>query len=543
MELTDTSEEARKLAKGGDGSRMAAAAEEEEEAKDEKNNDENDGKMEGVEKDDDSVTSTDSDSSDVGVDPTKADEMLIKATAHKEEGNSQFKKGDMDKAARSYRRGCNSLKGLNKNNTGDEQVKGLLAALQTNLSMVCYKQNKFKMSASVASKALEVDKANVKALYRRALAYRKMGDLEKARCDLREAIKVDANNNACKKELVSVKKELEQSKQNQKKALSKAFSSKAGSSFLYNDKEEEEKRKAEEKQRKKEEEQEMAKKRKADWEDECVHRMAKNEPAISFEEWDKQRKEEEEEKKKAEEKLKKEQNKRREEERRKAREAKRAANKGSDSDDDELTESELAMMRGYKKTADGRTTSYFTKELSESEKAAIGCIKPKRLDEASDSTGSISRTVSASPTGSAWNQAGTWEEKDTTAWCISQLRKRLEATTVTSKLDADIVSIEDVTGHASVAIAGTKKRYIFDLHVKLKYEIKDPEQDKVVASGVIKLPDIDSSSHEELEVVFDSWTKSPGTNFKEQALDVRSSLAKGLREGVQLFVSDFNDRF
>ncbi|CAM9501063.1 unnamed protein product, partial [Sphacelaria rigidula] len=37
-------------------------------------------------------------------------------------------------------------------------------------------------------------------------------------------------------------------------------------------------------------------------------------------------------------------------------------------------------MKGYKKTADGRVTTYFHNELSEEAKALIGDIAPKRLD-------------------------------------------------------------------------------------------------------------------------------------------------------------------
>ena len=81
-------------------------------------------------------------------------------------------------------------------------------------------------------------------------------------------------------------------------------------------------------------------------------------------------------------------------------------------------------MRGYKKTADGRTTSYFSRELSEDEKNRIGDIAPKRLDE-SGSTTSVRLSASSATTASAWNQAGTWEERDTTDWCKSQLKMRL----------------------------------------------------------------------------------------------------------------------
>ena len=118
------------------------------------------------------------------------------------------------------------------------------------------------------------------------------------------------------------------------------------------------------------------------------------EEAISFDEWDKQRRKREEDEEKARKKAKKDEEDKKREERRKAQKAAAANNnsnnKNDDSDDEELTEEELKMLRGYKKTSDGRTTSYFNREQTEHEKELIGCIAPKRLDD--------SAVVSPSPT-------------------------------------------------------------------------------------------------------------------------------------------------
>ena len=223
--------------------------------------------------DDDDTLSIDSRESDVDFagDPT---EIIVRATTLKEEGNAQFKEGDLSKACRSYRKGTNLLKPLNKNNTGDEQVKALLISLLNNHGMVLFRLKQYKTSRNVATHALQVDSDNVKALYRRAVAHRKLGDVKEARDDLKQALKLDANNVAVRKELVSIKKQLEDSTAKEKKQLQKAFSKKGGSSFLYNDKEEEERKKEEARKQKQLEEQEALEKRKVEWEDECVKRMA-----------------------------------------------------------------------------------------------------------------------------------------------------------------------------------------------------------------------------------------------------------------------------
>ena len=203
-----------------------------------------------------------------------ADDLLLRAMGHKEDGNGFFKAQDFTSAARSYRKGTNLLKKLNEGNTGDEQVKILLITLQTNLSMVCFKQGKHRMSRDVASRALDVDDKNVKALYRRGVANKAMGDADAAKSDFKAALKVDPNNVAVKKELVSIKKTLEEMKAKEKARLQKAFS-KGGSSLLYSDKEEEEKRKAREQKEKEKREAEAKERRKKEWEDECVRRMSR----------------------------------------------------------------------------------------------------------------------------------------------------------------------------------------------------------------------------------------------------------------------------
>jgi len=514
-----------------------------------------------IEDEEDSDTSTtDDDDDDKGVSPNEAEDLLAKAISLKELGNNHFKKNELDQAARSYRKGYNTLKKLNKNNSGDDQVKALLSVLQNNLSTVLFKQKRYKASAEMAGKVIDREDVSqtsdggqrkVKALYRRAVALRQMGEWDRARVDLKLAIQTDPSNAACKKEFAALKKDIEKTKQTQKQALAKAFSK--DSSLLYDDKEAAEKRKLEEERRKKKEEQELYKKRKQEWEDECVHRMARDEPAISFDEWEKQRKEEEEKKKKEEEKKRKEEEKKRKESLRKQREAARKSSSSGDesSDDEELTEQELAMMRGYKKTKDGRTTSYFTRELSEEEKKVYD-IAPKRLGEVSNTPTRLENNADQKERSSlsAWNKAGTWEEKDTSQWCTAQLRKRLEGTSVvplgddSTSLEAEIVSIEEVKGHASVAMAAGKKRYIFEYESSLKYEIKSCDDEKTIASGTVRLPDICSTHHDEVEVAFDAWNKRPANaDIESRALEARQRLAAQLRDHVQAWVEDFNAHY
>lgn len=69
-------------------------------------------------------------------------------------------------------------------------------------------------------------------------------------------------------------------------------------------------------------------------------------------------------------------------------------------------------MKGYKKTADGRMTTYFNNDLSEEAKALIGDIAPKKLDASKEE--GAEGTDPAGQSVSAWNKAGTWESRDMT---------------------------------------------------------------------------------------------------------------------------------
>lgn len=477
-------------------------------------------------------------------------ELIAQALQHKDEGNDLFKSGDLTKASRSYRKGTSILKPLHQQNNVSEndmdtQVKSLLVSLQTNLSMVCFKQNKYQQSKDVASKVLHVDKNNVKALYRRALASRKMKQLDAAREDLKLAITFDPDNRAVKKELLAIKKELEQEKKVKKANLAKAFSS-TGSSFLYDDKEDLEKKRAVEKKERELEEEKAREKRKAEWEDECVQRMSSGGDAISFEEYEKELKIKEEEEEKARKKLKKEEEEQEKAERkvrRMADEAKKVEE--SDESDDELTERELQMLRGYKKTSDGRTTSYFSREQTEEEKKLLGNIAPQRLESAPapqrlDSTESQSSAKSTS----VWNNAGTWEEKDTSDWCNTSLNSYLEETVVqVDHYTGKVQKVKDLSGDASVAFVSGKKRFVFDYNASLKYVILD-EGDETIASGTLKLLDISSTAmNDELEVDVLAWKKEPSDEVSAAALKCRELLVGQVRSQVLAFVQAFNAEY
>jgi activator of HSP90 ATPase len=126
------------------------------------------------------------------------------------------------------------------------------------------------------------------------------------------------------------------------------------------------------------------------------------------------------------------------------------------------------------------------------------------------------------------------------------LEKRLKETKVEASggsIVGLLTEVKDVVGDASVAIVSAKKRYIFDFHCKVKFEIKESDTDDILASGHFKLPDICSTHHEELEVEFNGWKKKPSSDNQQLANDCQLRIMSEIRESVKLWVTDFNNEF
>ena len=97
-----------------------------------------------------------------------------------------------------------------------------------------------------------------------------------------------------------------------------------------------------------------------------------------------------------------------------------------------ITETEVAdipptAMKGYKITSDGKKTSYFTNELDEHTKQLIGDIRPKKIDPTPGSSGSVGNNNGGTEKegSSAWNSAGTFEEKNVSPWAREYLETEL----------------------------------------------------------------------------------------------------------------------
>lgn len=170
-----------------------------------------------------------------------------------------------------------------------------------------------------------------------------------------------------------------------------------------------------------------------------------------------------------------------------------------DTEEDAFTKSE--HVKGYK-VVNGKKTSYFHNELSEEAAKLIGDIAPKKLSEQNQqqpiAAAAAGKEATALDGTSAWNKAGTWEEKDVTTWAIESLQTQLLAVSYSfpesSPAPKAVVRTRKatVTGHASVATVRGKKRYIYELMIQLEWEFEDDTNGNE-AHGTLHFPDFDGT--------------------------------------------------
>ncbi|VDO40269.1 unnamed protein product [Haemonchus placei] len=108
--------------------------------------------------------------------------QLESAESLKDAGNCALKRGEYSKANEYY---TDALQLTNEND------KELRAVLYRNRSLLRLKQNDFEGAESDATKAIEYNGADVKALYRRALAREHLGNVAAAFKDAKEALRLN----------------------------------------------------------------------------------------------------------------------------------------------------------------------------------------------------------------------------------------------------------------------------------------------------------------------------------------------------------------
>ena len=371
---------------------------------------------------DDSVGSVDSDDADPATLAIDDEEVALsdaaflaarisRAEALKGDANALFVTKDTVNAKLKYKEALLNLDRLKMKHLADVsaqlQADTLRANLNSNLAAAHNRLAEYEDAVSACEAVLCVDPCSSKALFRRAFAQfhrSASGAFDKeARADVMRCIKQDPKNKSARKMLAKIKTRMAEKKKERLAAASGMFNT-----GLYDDIEEKKKAAA---KKKRAEEEAKRKEEERLWKEECVRREASGSgEAIDFPAFQAMLKEQREE----EARIAKE-NRKREREALRKRQLERDSKPvvvGVDEDD------ESGILRGYKKTKDGRTTSYFTREIDDEKTRSLlaAAQAPKRLSASSAAAGvAVAGGGVAAPSLSTWNANGTtWESRDYT---------------------------------------------------------------------------------------------------------------------------------
>ncbi|KAL9184987.1 hypothetical protein ACHAXT_002764 [Thalassiosira profunda] len=156
-------------------------------------------------------------------------------------------------------------------------------------------------------------------------------------------------------------------------------------------------------------------------------------------------------------------------------------------------------VRGYKIRSDGKKTSYFDREISEEAKKMIGDIAPKKLGDVG-ANDNAPKPIAAAEGTSAWNKAGTWEERDVTPWAKETLKAQLLTAeyvlpdgSPSPGAHAVVSKVTKLEGHASHAAVRGKKKYIYEFTLTLQWVLTLGDDHKQTCHGEMTFPDVDGT--------------------------------------------------
>jgi len=517
-----------------------------------------------------------------GDDGAPVKNLVARCTELKAVGNEHFKAGRCDEAVVAYQKAVDKLTSAPAKKALAEFFKAspdspdtatpLLSSLHGNMAACHVKASQWESAIRAASEALKLEPDNLKARFRRGVACSHVGQHAEAKADLTAVARADATNREARRLLEGVNTALKQQRSSERAMFGKAFEGIR--------KEEESKAAAEaaaEAERKAAAE---AAELRA-WREECNAlrdrvagpkpttdrlRLQAREGGAAGEAAQKELdrlapislKDFREARRKALAKAAAEEQAAREEElaaRQRAEAQSRGARSdvtslGADGDGDADMEALLrGLNKGYKTRADGSKTSYFDRSdlLDEKTKALLAAQKaPKRIDAASRTPPTAATTTAAAtgapagaagagasgapsgaapaaapaaaPRGSAWNAAGTYEERDVSPWATAEVTARLGA--IRLPLGADLAGAEiraravtEVEGHASVVTSRGKVRRPFEFKLDLAWEIAggDPDDacEGVISYGEISPAPTGAAEPVTVEILSERLTKAP----------------------------------
>mmetsp|Transcript_4889 Transcript_4889/g.6633 ORF Transcript_4889/g.6633 Transcript_4889/m.6633 type:complete len:215 (-) Transcript_4889:1064-1708(-) len=143
--------------------------------------------------------------------------------------------------------------------------------------------------------------------------------------------------------------------------------------------------------------------------------------------------------------------------------------------------------------------NYFHKQANE------GCAPPPisvKLSEEEAATMHRTNSQNSAPGASAWNSAGTWEEKCHMAWVKERLGAclvGLGSQTMKSTNTLFITAVASCSGDANAVLVRGKARHGFDLVLSLSWEARIEDS---TIKGTLNFPEISRETVEDDEILF-----------------------------------------
>lgn len=160
------------------------------------------------------------------------EERRDRATEMKDAGTVLFKSGKYEDAASKYESAAEFVFDEEEGEFVPDDDKGLFISCWGNAAMCYIKLSDWSNAIKACNKVLEVEKNNMKALYRRGLARMRCGLLKESKTDLMTAYNLDNKNKEVRKALAQLKDAMSTSKQKEKAAFAGMFDKVS----MYNDK-------------------------------------------------------------------------------------------------------------------------------------------------------------------------------------------------------------------------------------------------------------------------------------------------------------------
>ncbi|XP_032898658.1 peptidyl-prolyl cis-trans isomerase FKBP5 [Amblyraja radiata] len=151
-------------------------------------------------------------------------EKLEQAVIVKEKGTFYFKHGKYKQAQIQYRKIVVWLHQEHCRREEDSQsAKALVLAAHLNVAMCYLKLNEYPKAVESCDKALEMDRVNEKALYRRGEARLCVNEFDLAKADFQRVLQVNPENKAAKTQLIVCQKRMKEHHEKNKKIYANMF--------------------------------------------------------------------------------------------------------------------------------------------------------------------------------------------------------------------------------------------------------------------------------------------------------------------------------